>query len=280
MARSIDTIQQQIIDYKEASTELTGLSTDSRRGLWRAWTRVVATCINIVEQLTDVFKTDVETIVASAAPCTAKWIQSKVFEFQYDALNPQVIDLVDLVPTYPTVDEDLRIVTRCSVKSNLSNVVTIKTAKNDPPEALVVGEISALQDYVDTIGMAGIVYQVSSGDPDRLYLDGDIYFKGQYSAVIENAVIDAIEAYLAALPFDGQLLVSDIEQVILAVEGVNDVVLNNVRARASTVVLGSATYLVNNNQLITRAWATVAGYMIQEDTASNTFADTLTFIPE
>ncbi len=280
MARSINTIQQQIIDYKEASAELTGLSSDSRRGIWRAWTFVVATCISILEQLMDVFKADVEATVARAAPCTAPWVQQKVFEFQYDASDPQVIDLVDLVPVYPVVNEDLRIVTRCSVKSNLSNVVTIKTAKNDPPEALDGSEVSALQAYIDTIGMAGVVYQVSSGDPDRLYLEGTIYFKGQYAAVISDNVIAAVEAYLAALPFDGQLLVSDIEQVILAVEGVNDVVLTNVRARAETVALGSATYLVNSSQLVARAWNTVAGYIIQEDTASNTFTDKLTFTPE
>lgn len=280
MARSIDTIQQQIIDYKEASTELTGLSTDSRRGIWRAWTRVVATVIGLFEQLLDVFKADVENKIAQAAPCTAAWLQAKVFEFQYDALNPQVIDLVDLVPTYPTVNENLRIVTRCSVKSNLSNVVTIKTAKSDPPQALAVAEVSALQDYVDTIGMAGIVYQVSSGNPDRLYIKANIYHKGQYAAVIQANVIAAIEAYLAALPFDGQLLISDLESAILAVEGVNDVVLENVKARANTVALGSATGLVLNNQLIYRAWNTVAGYIVQEDTASNTFTDTITFIPE
>lgn len=280
MARSVSTIQQQIIDYKEASTELTGLDTDSRRGIWRAWTFVVATVIALFEQILDVFKADIEGKIAQAAPATAPWIQAKVFEFQYDALNPQVLDLIDLVPTYPTVDEDLRIVTRCSVKSNLSNVVTIKTAKNEPPEALVTAEVNALQDYVDTIGMAGIVYQVSSSDPDRLYIEGTVYFKGQYAAVIQANVIAAVEAYLATLPFDGQLLISDVEGAILAVEGVNDVVLENVKARANSVAFGSATGLVLNNQLIYRAWNTVAGYIVQEDTSGETFADKITFTPE
>jgi hypothetical protein len=101
-----------------------------------------------------------------------------------------------------------------------------------------------------------------------------------YSDVISANVIAAIEAYLAALPFDGQLLISDLEVVIRDVTGVSDVVLKNVRARANGTALSGANYLVQDSQLIARFWNTVAGYIVGETTASNTLSDTLTFIPQ
>jgi len=232
MARSVDTIQQQIIDAKNATTELSGLTSDSRRSSWILWTRIVATIIAFFEQLLDVFKSEVEAIVAVGAPSTPQWIQDRVFKFQYDATNPQVLEIIDLTPQYPVVNADLRIVTRCSVKTDFSNNVNVKVAKGTTPEPLTISEKSALQDYVTILGTAGINYQVQTYDSDKLYVNADIYYKGQYSAIISDTVQLAITNYLAGIPFDGQLIISDLEGAIKAVPGVNDVVLKNIYARA------------------------------------------------
>lgn len=280
MARTTDQIQTAIITTKEGTTDLNGLTSESRRSIWRLFTRLIASVQALFEQQTDVFKTEIESVVAVAAPNTAAWVQDRVLKFQYKASDPQVITLVDLVPTYPVVNTDLQIITRCSVKSDLSNNVKIKAAKDEPPAALSGPQLSALQSYINVIGCAGINYVVSSSTSDKLYVSADIYYQGMYSDVISANVIAAIEAYLAALPFDGQLLVSDLEVVIRDVTGVKDIVLKNVRARANGTSLSSASYLVQNSQLISRFWNTVAGYVVGETTASNTLADTLTFIPQ
>ncbi len=280
MARTVDQIQTEIISAVESTTELSGLTSQSRRSIWRLFSYVVAYIQSLFEQKTDLFKTEIESIVDRAAPNTAAWVQDRVFKFQYDATTPQVIDLVELVPTYPTVNLDLQIVTRCSVKADLSNNVKIKVAKSEPPVALTNDERSALQDYVTTIGCAGINYLVSSATSDKLYVQADVYYQGQYSAIIADNVITAIEAFLAALPFDGQLLVSDLERTIRTTTGVKDVVLKNVKARANATLLANASSLVASNALVSRNWNTVSGYIVGETTASNTLADTLTFIPQ
>lgn len=280
MARTADQIQTEIIAAVESTTELSGLTSQSRRSIWRLFSYVVAYIHSLFEQKTDLFKAEIEAIADRAAPNTAAWIQDRVFKFQYDAITPQVIDLVDLVPTYPTINTDLQIVTRCSVKADLSNNVKIKVAKSEPPVALTNDEKSALQDYVTTIGCAGINYLVSSATSDKLYVQADVYYQGQYSAIIADNVITAIEAFLAALPFDGQLLVSDLERTIRTTTGVKDVVLKNVKARANATLLANASSLVASNALVSRNWNTVAGYIVGETTASNTLADTLTFIPQ
>jgi hypothetical protein len=280
MARSINEIQATIIANVQAQPELAAASSTSKRAIWRLWTYVVAVAINFLEQLMDIFQTEVEATVALSAPQTAQWVQDRVLRFQYDATNPQIVQLINLVPEYPVVDPALRIVTRCSVKSNLSNQVSIKVAKDEPPIPLVISEVSALQSYIDIIGVAGVDYLVTSTASDKFYIDADIFYNGQYSAVIQSNVISTIEAFFAAIPFDGTVKLLDLEIAIRNTLGVSDVVFNNVRARRDSDALATATYLVQNNELISRLWPTISGYVVGETTVGNTLADTLTFIPE
>jgi len=279
MARTIDQIQQEIIAQKEATPELSGLS-GSRRAMWRLWTRVIATIQATAEQLADVFKSDIEKQLAKGAPSTPLWIQDQVFKFQYDAINPQVLVMDNFAPSYATVDETLRIVTRCSVKADFSNVVNVKVAKSDIPEPLDNSEKSALQDYVTMIGTAGINYLVSSSESDKLYVEADIYYRGQYSAIISDTVKTAISSFLSSIPFDGTLLLSDLEIAIKSVAGVKDVVLKNVYARKDITSFASATKLIENNTIILRGWDTIAGYIVAETTSGQTLDDSLTFISQ
>lgn len=281
MAREISIIETQITDQVAADPVLSvNLTSSSKRAIWRLWAFVVATAIAILEQLMDQNKIDVETIVSQAAPGTPQWLQAQVFKFQYSSTSPQVIQLINLAPQYPLVDPSLRIVTRCSVTTDLANVVTIKTAKNEPPEALASLELDALTSYIGQIGVAGIQYNVVSLAADRLYVAAQVYYTGLFSSVIKSNVILAIDNYLAGIPFNGQIKVSELEEAILDVDGVNDVILQNVVARADSTAFGSGTALVVGNTLSSRLWPTLAGYAISEDTAGQTLADSLTFISQ
>lgn len=281
MARTIAQIEQQILDTIAADTILGPLLTSqSKRAIYRLIAFVVAVSIGLLEQLMDLFKSDIETTVNSAAPASASWLQNKVFQFQYSADVPQIVQLVNFAPAYPTVNTLYQIITRASVTTDISNQVVIKVAKGDTPTALSVNELTALQSYVNIIGGAGITYNVISIAADRLMLGAQVFYNGQYSDVISANVIQAINDYLAALPFNGQVRVSDIEATIRSVAGVTDVLLQNIYARANSTLPADATYLVLNNQVIGRLWPTIAGYIIAEDTSGSTFADTLQFIPE
>jgi hypothetical protein len=281
MARQISEIQQQMLDNIAADSVLSTLLTStSKRAIFRLFTYIVAVAINALEQLIDIFTADVEAVAAAAAPATPAWLQAQVFKFQYSATNPQVIQLIDFAPAYPTVDETLRIITRCSVTTNLSNSVILKVATGEPPAALSSPQLAALQGYVAQIGIAGVVYSVISQQPDKLYVQANVYYQGQYSAVIKADVVQAIENFLASIPFNGQVKITDIEDAITAVEGVTDVVLVNVLARADGTAFASGSYLVQNQQTVSRLWGTVAGYMIGETTTGSTLNDSLTFIAE
>jgi hypothetical protein len=281
MAREISVIETQIIDSKDADPILSAkLTSTSKRAIWRLWAFVCAVAISILEQLMDQNKIEVETLVSQAAPGTPQWLQAQVFKFQYSSTSPQVIQLINLAPQYPTVDPSLRIVTRCSVTTDLANIVTVKTAKNEPPEALASLELDALASYIHQIGVAGIQYNVVSLAADRLYVQAQVYYTGLFSSVIKTNVILAIDNYLAGIPFNGQIKVSELEEAILDVDGVTDVILQNVVARADSTAFGSGTALVSGNTINSRLWPTLAGYAISEDTAGQTLADSLTFISQ
>lgn len=281
MARQISEIQQQMIDNIAADSVLgTLLTSTSKRAIYRLFTYVVAVAINALEQLMDIFTAEVEAVAAAAAPATPSWLQAQIFNFQYSPTTPQVIQLINFAPAYPVVDETLRIITRCSVTTNLSNSVIIKVATGEPPAALSGPQLAALQSYVTEIGVAGVVYNVISQASDKLYVQANVYYQGQYSAVIKANVVAAIENFLAGIPFNGQVKISDIEDAITGVEGVNDVVLVNVRARADGTAFASGSYLVQNQQTASRLWGTVAGYMVGETSTGNTLNDSLTFIAE
>lgn len=281
MARTVAEIQKTMLDDIAADAVLsTKLTSTSRRAIYRLFTFIVAAAVAALEQLIDIFTKATEATVNAAAPATGAWLQKEIFKFQYDSTNPQVIQLIDYAPNYPVVDPALRIITRCSVVTDLANNVTIKVAKSDPPEALDTTELDALQSYINEIGAAGITYAVTSTDPDEIEIQAQIYYVGQYSQVIYANVLQAIENYLANLPFNGNMKISDLEAAIKNVTGVTDVLLQNVRARDTGTVYASGTYLVQSNQVISRLWPTVSGYIIPETTGSHTLADTLTFIPE
>lgn len=286
MARKIAEIQQQILDNIAADDVLGPLLTStSKRAIHRLFAFIIATAIALHEQLLDIFKTEVEGIAASAVPATPAWLQKKIFEFQYSSDIPQVIQVVDPLspPYYPVVDESLRIITRCSVSPTQGGRVQIKVAKGDPPEELTADEKTALAAYVQPpngIGIAGVEYVIVSSPSDKLRIQADIYYEGNYSQTIQASVKDAISAFLAAIPFNGVVKVSDLEKAIRNVPGVSDILIYNLQARPDSTPIGSATYLVQDRKTLSRLWNTSAGYIVSETTAGNTLDDTLTFIAD
>jgi hypothetical protein len=282
MARTVNEIKAQMLAEKQAQSSLNALTSTSQTAFWNLYIYLVAVAINIFEQIMDLFKVDIEAVAAKSYPGSAKWIQAKVFEFQYSATTPQYVEMQsDFSLAYPIIDSSLRIVTRCSVNRLLNKTVLIKVAKSDPPTTLSAGELTALQAYVNDIGFVGIDYSLLSELPDRMGLEAEIFYDGQYAASIQTSVIDALNNYLASLPFDGVVNVQAVVDVIQSVAGVNDVALASLFVRRQSVSYANRTYIFDlPSGLNLRQYETYAGYIIQEDTIGGTFADLLIFTPQ
>lgn len=281
MARTIAQIKAEMLAAKAADTNLNGLTSTSQTAIWRLWIYIVAASINILEQLMDIFKTEVEQIVVLSAPSTPQWTKDKVERFQYDAAIPQVAELntTTFVVEYPTVNTNYQIITRCSVTTAPNRTVNIKVAKNDPPEKLAAGEITALEQYIGTWNPAGIDWVVISEDPDRLAIRANVYYNGQYSAVIQTNVETALKNYMANLPFNGVITTQGVVDAIQLAEGVTGLSLTYIYVRRSTISYGNGTTLYDLNTSTDAVQAnTYAGYVIEEDTAGQTFADKIFYI--
>ncbi len=278
MSRTIEQIQSGIIKDMQAQPELAEMNSTSRRAIWRLFAFVQAGAIMLLEQIIDIFKADNDMKISKAVPATALWLSNKVFNFQFSATNPQIVQLRDMAPVYDVIDSSLRIISRCSVVTTISNQVVIKVAKNEPPVALSQSEISSLQSYINTIGIAGVNYGCYSSLSDKIYISAEIYYNGQYSAVIQSNAISAINVFLSNLPFNGQLKVSDIDLAVRSVKGVDDVLIKDVRVRSDSQTAGSGTYLIQNKTVISRLFPTASGYITPETGAGMTMAESLTFI--
>lgn len=278
MARTIEQIQASIISEIQATPELAEANSTSRRAIWRLFAYVQASAILLLEQIIDVFVAQNDVKISKAIPATATWLNAKVFEFQYSATNPQIVQLVNFAPVYPVIDSSLRLITRCSVVTTISNQVIIKVAKNEPPVALTSTELVSLQSYINNIGIVGVNYSCQSLVSDKIHIEAEIYFDGQYSTVIQGTVKNAINSFLSSLSFNGNLKVSDIELAIRNVVGVNDVLFKNIKMRSDSTPFVDGTFLVQNNTVISRIFPTIAGYVVEETTAGQTFTDKLTFI--
>jgi hypothetical protein len=278
MARTIAQIQAQILAEKANQPALSGLNSPSRTSIYNLWSFITAVAINLQEQLWDVFKTNLETDISQAPVGTDGWVQAQCFKFQYDATTPQIITLNDFVPSYNPVDITKQLITRSSVLTLPSRIVSVKVAKSEPPQALAAPELAAFQGYLSEIAFSGVQINAVSYPPDQMMIAATINYNGLYAGSIQSSVIASINNYMKNLPFDGNIVLSQLEIAILATPGVTDLVFNNVALRSYSVPLALATYLVQANTELLRSSGTFSGYVIPETTGGYDLASTLIFV--
>lgn len=282
MARTVDEIQNEIIAAVQADATLAGLTSSSAVAIWRLVTRVIAAALETEEQINDLFRAELEQIAREAVPGTAQWLQRRVLEFQYDALSPQVVQVVDGRVTYPVVDPALRIVTAAAVKEQANGRALVKAAKTNAGnlEPLAGAELTALSGYLSRIGFVGIPIDVISQQPDRVRMVGiKIYYYRQYNlAAIKTAVNEAGTNYLKEISttnFNGVVVRSALIDRLQAIEGV-----------ALVGDFGGGPFLRNfstpapGGVLINTQVETAAGYAILEDTAGYTWDDEIDYFTD
>jgi hypothetical protein len=277
MARTVAQIKQSMLDAKNADPTLSTLTSTSQTAKWNLYYFIVASCIAIFEQLQDIFKTELETIASTAAPSTPQWTRNKVLKYQKGDVAQ--LNTSTYVIEYPTINTANQILTRCAVITAPNRTVLIKVAKGNPPTPVSVGELAELQSYVETFNPAGIAFTIINENSDKMEVAATIYYNGQYSAVISTNVIAALNNYMANLPFNGVISTQAVVDAIQEVEGVISVSLARILVRKHSVAYGAGVTLYNLSTGVDAVqYQTIAGYVVQETTATHTFADTLSYI--
>ena len=277
MARTVAQIKQSMLDAKNADSTLSTLTSTSQTAKWNLYYFIVASCIAIFEQLQDIFKTELETIASTAAPSTPQWTRNKVLKYQKGDVAQ--LNTTTYVIEYPTINTANQILTRCAVITAPNRTVLIKVAKGNPPTPVSVGELAEVQSYVETFNPAGIAFTLINENSDKMEVAATIYYNGQYSAVISTNVVAALNSYMANLPFNGVISTQAVVDAIQAVEGVISVSLARILVRKHSVAYGAGVTLYNLSTGVDAVqYQTIAGYVVQETTATHTFNDTLSYI--
>lgn len=273
MARSISQIQSAIISDMGTYPELaTLLANTSKRSIWYLFIYVISAAIALLEQIIDTYIFDNEAKIATAAAGTPQWLQNQSFLFQYDSTVPQIVklDTVNFAPTYDTVNPALRIITKCSVNTTTANYVTLKVAKSigGVLGPLTSGEINSYQGYINTIGVAGVKYITSSSPANQMYWNVEITYDAQYAAVMKQNIVEATNAFLLNIPFDGVFRVNRLECYIIDnVPGVIDIVTNELWIREDMQTVQQGTQLVLDGDIIQSNLNPSSGYIIPETTS-------------
>jgi hypothetical protein len=283
MALSVDQTKEIIRGAKNADSVISNIKFSneggSQTGTANAWAYLHALASNLLSQLFDKHLTDTTEVLKNNIAATPIWIKNKILAFQ----NGDSVEMNEEtgIVEYPFIDATKQIVTQCSVTNANYGEVNIKVAKGGTdPVALDSGELTAVQSYYANLNPAGIRYNIISLDADRLLIRGVVYYDGQYQDSIQTDVETAVNAYLAALPFDGAMVIKDLEQAINAVAGVEDIVIQELSARDSTTDFDDRTRLIDEYKLTSvgnRKWDSVSGYMKTENQSGHTIGITLTY---
>jgi hypothetical protein len=274
MARPISEIFDSIQTARAADATLAGLNSPSATALHRVWSYITAVAFYALETIYDRHKADVLAALARAKPGTATWYAEQALQFQ----EGDTLQADDEGIHYAAGSTGAKIITRAAaVENELTGKLFIKVATDGPTPGtlapLSAAQLVQVRAYFDRKGFAGVRKEVVSRAADRLKVVASVFYDALIDVpALQLQVQAAVQAYLATLSdvdFDGLLYLSKIEDAIQAVPGVRDVQLVEVSARAGNTA----------PTLITRYYETQAGYIVTDEAAGSTLADTLTFAP-
>lgn len=229
--RTLNEIQQELIQAKEAEPALAGLNSTSHTAIWRLWIYIVAFCIHIHERLMHQKEQEIERRIADTRPHTRKWYREKAMAYQHGVeLLPETDEYAPL-----SLGEGLgdRIVSNAAVVK-MNNHLRIKTVKTvgDELQPLSSEELIAFQAYMNQVSDAGTFVLATSHVADDLKLHLSVYYNpmlmNTQGELLDGSdtepVKKAINGYLKSVEFNGAFVESRLERAIErlpAVEMVN-----------------------------------------------------------
>lgn len=249
--RTWQTILTQIV--VQVNTLIPSLTSTSKAAYWRLWAFIQAVSQNLIEQRFQLLQYEIETTASKSAPETSSWVQAQVLAFQYGniiQINP------DFSISYPDPQLPL-ILNNCAVIGNGNGGITIKITSS--AGLLSTSQSNALNAYLDTILGADINYSIINALSDLLNISGTVYYNGQYSGSIVQAVTDTVNNYITALGFNGIVKVSDLIEIIRSTPGVTNFVPIDITGSPNggipvylvqaSKINGTGTYITNSGQI-------------------------------
>ncbi|MFD2787930.1 hypothetical protein [Hymenobacter rubripertinctus] len=272
MARTINEITLSISAAIDAVFGSDRPNSPSSVSVFKLLADVSASVSQKLETLFDRHMADVDAKLAKAQPGTAQWYADRLREFR----QGDVVQVGDDGIRYPVGSTGLRLITQATAKENEdTKELFIKIATDDANapgglRALTEAEKLQVRAYLREIKFPGMALKVESREADQLRLAAEVYYDPLLEKeLVKQAVVAAVRSYLKRLEFDGVIFNARLEDAIQAVPGVKDVRLLEVSVRNGQA---AAT-------IVTRAYETQAGYIVEDDEPGSTLSDTLQLLP-
>ena len=246
--QTIEEIHNKIITDISSHPDLQELNSTSKVAIYRLFAFVVAVAIWSLEQLFGIHKIEIDNAIYEYKPGTARWYRNMCLAFQmgFDLLKDD--DQFDNGSATAEQIEDSKIVKYCSIKEGIeSSRVVIKIAgeSGENLRALTPTELTSFTAYMKEVSYAGVKLTIINNPADKLLLKIDIYRNplllnedGINIRTGIKTVENALKSYLKNLPFDGELVVNDLIQILRKVEGVENVNILNLQSSYMDLATG------------------------------------------
>jgi len=245
MARTLSTIYQEAKAARDARLELTEFHNGSKMSVMDAFTWIVSACIWSFENIMDVFKVDVASDLRNRVNGTPAYYVNALLKYQHGdtlQMNDEGTQF-----SYPVVDETKRVITKVAYSEVNTDVVEVEDNKTtvykffdkDLVLKIATGEpgaydqidgetLTAVRAYMQQISFAGTHMTIVSRKGDILVPKVIVYYDGGATeSEMMEAVEDALNNFIANIPFDGAVYVQKIIDTIQRVEHVTDVFIDN-----------------------------------------------------
>jgi hypothetical protein len=219
---------------KNANTDLTDLTSESKVSIWRNFIYVVAFVANFVKELQDVHETEIAYLIDAQKLTNLNYYREVVFNYR----DGHTFNRESLLYTGTYTDEQIeasKIVKRAAANETNENGIKkislkLATEVNGQLQEIEEVALNRIKEHVFINAPAGTNLSMISIRPDELKLEVDVYIDPQVLTTngvrvdgTANDVIDAAVAEFFAdqnFKFDGELVLSLLEDKIQAVEGV------------------------------------------------------------
>lgn len=260
MARTTREVYDAMVRDKESRAELGSLTTTSNVSVWRMLLWVVASAVNVAEQLWDAFRGEVEQLLSEQSAHRVDWYAWKATQYVSGLTLMPGKDVYDLSALSEQEVERRRVVKyAAAIESRDFSKLYVKIAGEDSEgNRRPVSEAEAVQvsAYMNEVKDVGVRIEVVNKPAEAFRCTVRVLYDPILSPDgVREAVVRAIESYVENLAFNGEY--SNMA-LIDAVQGVAGVKIAEV-LRAIVVVDNGIARGVNIR------YTPVAGYMKVEE---------------
>lgn len=202
---------------------------------------IMAAAIYTLEAIFDAFRREVDTKIAGSVVASIPWYHKICLEYQHG--DKLVLNEATSEYGYEIIDDSKRMVkfAACRDRGGGVYILVAKEGADGYPEALSNDVLTAFREYVNKRKPAGIITDVYSYNPDDITLS----IRVQYDPILLNSdgslisdpsvfpVEDAINDYLASILYGGTFNRNKLIDAVQSAEGVQDLILGEVSAKAS-----------------------------------------------